>query len=182
MKLTIDPYQLIDKYYSKERQLKTILIAHSKSVAKKTLQIAELHPELNLDKVFLVEASLLHDIGIFMTNAPDILCFGNAPYIAHGYLGSDILKEEGLLKHALVCERHTGTGLSLKTIKEHNLPIPKRDMLPVTLEEQVICFADKFYSKSNILQEKSVKQARESLEKFGDGVVNQFDIWTKAFL
>jgi uncharacterized protein len=57
-----------------------------------------MHPEMNLDERFIQEAALLHDIGIFLTNAPKIHCFGDYPYICHGYLGAEILRKEGLDK------------------------------------------------------------------------------------
>ena len=135
---------IINKYYSEENELKHILLTHSRSVADKALQIAVKHPELHLDTGFLEEAALLHDIGIFMTDASGIQCFGTHPYICHGYLGSELLMKEGYPRHALVCERHTGAGMSLQSIIEQDLPIPHRDMVPVSMEEQVICFADKF--------------------------------------
>ena len=59
-------------------------------------------------------------------------------------------------RHALVCERHTGAGLSLKDIMDQKLPVPPREMLPVSMEEQVICFADKFFSKTHLDREKTV--------------------------
>ena len=136
---------IINKYYSEENELKHILLTHSRSVADKALQIAVKHPELHLDTGFLEEAALLHDIGIFMTDASGIQCFGTHPYICHGYLGSELLMKEGYPRHALVCERHTGAGMSLQSIIEQDLPIPHRDMVPVSMEEQVICFADKFF-------------------------------------
>lgn len=86
---------IIDKYYPEENELKRILLTHSRSVADKALWIADKHPELNLDKAFLEEAAMLHDIGIFLTDAPGIFCFGDKPYICHGYLGADLLREEG---------------------------------------------------------------------------------------
>ena len=132
---------IINKYYSEENELKHILLTHSRSVADKALQIAVKHPELHLDTGFLEEAALLHDIGIFMTDASGIQCFGTHPYICHGYLGSELLMKEGYPRHALVCERHTGAGMSLQSIIEQDLPIPHRDMVPVSMEEQVICFA-----------------------------------------
>ena len=133
---------IINKYYSEENELKHILLTHSRSVADKALQIAVKHPELHLDTGFLEEAALLHDIGIFMTDASVIQCFGTHPYICHGYLGSELLMKEGYPRHALVCERHTGAGMSLQSIIEQDLPIPHRDMVPVSMEEQDICFAD----------------------------------------
>ncbi len=176
------PYDIIYKYYPEENQLRNILLTHSELVARKALQVADKHPELALDRQFLEEASLLHDIGIFLCDAPSIQCFGTHPYICHGYLGAELMRQEGLERHALVCERHTGAGLTLTQIEAQNLPVPHRDMLPVTLEEQVICFADKFFSKTRLAEEKTVEQARRSLQKFGEEGVERFNRWCEIFL
>lgn len=55
-------------------------------------------------------------------------------------------------------------------------------MQPVSIEEQIICFADKFFSKTRLDSEKSVEQARRSLEKFGEEGVVKFDAWCERFL
>ena len=125
---------------------------------------------------------MLHDIGIYLTNAPSIFCHGKKPYICHGYLGADILRNEGLPKHALVCERHTGTGLSVEDIERQKLPLPLRDMIPISIEEQIICFADCFFSKSGDMTEKSVDKVRAQLSKFGTKTKDQFDYWCEIFL
>lgn len=174
--------ELIDKYYPQPDELRHILLAHSRSVAEKALWIADKHPELPLDKEFLYEAAMLHDIGIFLTDADTIHCFGTKPYICHGYLGADLLRAEGYPKHALVCERHTGAGLSLAAIIAQDLPVPHRDMVPVSLEEQVVCFADKFFSKTHLEREKSVEKARKSLSRYGQEGVRRFDGWCEQFL
>lgn len=173
---------LIDKYYPEENELKHILLNHSRSVADKALALARLHPELKLDLQFIEEAALLHDIGIFLTDADGIHCYGSHPYICHGYLGADLVRKEGYPRHALVCERHTGAGLSLKAIEERNLPIPHREMVPVSLEEQLICFADKFYSKTKLDKEKSLEKARKSIERHGEEGLERFDNWCRLFL
>ena len=80
--------QIIDKYYSDNAELKDILLRHSSAVARKALDIAKRHPELNLDLNFIEEAAMLHDIGVIKTDAPDIKCYGNEPYIRHGVLGA----------------------------------------------------------------------------------------------
>jgi len=176
------PTDIIDKYYPGNNDLRKILISHSVSVANKALDIARFHPELNLDEQFIYEAAILHDIGIFKTNSPDIYCFGEFPYICHGYLGSDILTAENLPFHALVCERHTGTGLSKEYIIKSNLPLPHRDMMPVSLEEQLICFADKFFSKTHPDKEKTIDKVRAHLAKYGADSLNKFDEWGEVFL
>ena len=173
---------LIDKYYPEENELKHILLTHSRSVADKALALARLHPELKLDLQFIEEAALLHDIGIFLTGADGIHCYGSHPYICHGYLGADLVRKDGFPRHALVCERHTGAGLSLKAIEERNLPIPHREMVPVSLEEQLICFADKFYSKTKLDKEKSLEKARKSIERHGEEGLERFDNWCRLFL
>ena len=159
-----------------------ILIAHSRSVTGKALSIARSHPELNCDLVFIEEAAMLHDIGIVFCNAPDIGCHGAFDYICHGYLGAELLQKEGLPRHALVCERHTGTGITLKMIEEKKLPLPHRDYVPVALEEQIICFADKFFSKTKPEKEKGITKIQESLKKHGEETVLHFNRWCKLFL
>ncbi|WP_300725036.1 HD domain-containing protein [uncultured Bacteroides sp.] len=178
----MDPFAIIDKYYQEENELKHILLVHSRSVADKALAMAKNHPELDLDLQFIEEAAMLHDIGIFLTDAPGIQCFGKEPYICHGYLGAELVRKEGYPRHALVCERHTGAGISLKNIDEQGLPVPRREMLPVSLEEQLICFADKFFSKTKLDVEKSVEKARKSVARFGEDGGRRFDCWCELFL
>ena len=178
----MNPLAIIEKYYPKDSEAYRILVTHSRSVADKALALARSHPEMRLDLTFIEEAAMLHDIGIFLCDAPDIDCHGKAPYICHGYLGADLIREEGYPRHALVCERHTGTGLSLAMIEAQGLPVPRRDMRPVSMEEQLICFADKFYSKTKLKKEKSADKIRQSLAKYGDESVGRFNEWCKLFL
>lgn len=174
--------EIIDKYYTKGTRLYDIYISHVTDVTNKALRVAQKHPELAIDVKFMEEACMLHDIGIFKTRAPHIACEGNMPYICHGYLGREILTAEGYPKHALVCERHTGTGLSLETIINRDLPIPRRDMRPKSLEEKIICFADKFYSKSQLGKEKPLKKIRQNLKDHDHHQVEIFDEWCELFL
>jgi len=174
---------LIDKYYSDDHKAREILIAHGIQVSNKALWIVQKNPHLKVNTEKLVRAAMLHDIGILFTNAPDIGCNGAHPYICHGYLGRELLEREGLKDIALIAERHTGTGLSMEDIKSKDLPIPHRDMLPVTIEEQIICFADKFYSKGkNSEQEIPLEKIRRKLAKHGPNQLERFDKWCEMFL
>lgn len=177
----LDPYQIIEKYYPKDTDIYFILKIHSEQVREKALEIADKHPDLKLDKQFLSEASLLHDIGIFLCNAPRIHCKGVHLYIEHGFLGAELLRKEGLPKHALVCERHTGTGLTKEMIIKNNLPLPHKDFFPQSLEEQVICYADKFFSKTKLSEPHKVEQIRKDLARFGAYQVATFDTWRNKF-
>ena len=178
----MDYQKIIDKYYPEENVLKRILLVHSRQVADRCLKIAKTHPELRLDEEFLEEAAMLHDIGIYRCDAPAIQCFGTEPYIRHGFIGGQILREEGWERHALVCERHTGTGLSREQIERQHLPLPLDGHYePEVLEEQVVCYADKFYSKTHPGTERTVMEAMRALEKFGWDGIKRFQKWVDLF-
>lgn len=177
----MDYQAIIQKYYPEDNELRHILLVHSRSVADKALAIADRHPELSLDKQFLEEAAMLHDIGIIRCNAPGIQCFGTELYICHGRIGAEMLRAEGFPRHARVCERHTGAGITRNQIIAQQLPLPAQDFLPETMEEKVICYADKFFSKTHLDKEKTVEQAIVSLSKFGEEGVERFREWVKMF-
>ena len=177
----MDYQSIIDEYYPSENELRRILMVHSRQVADRCLLIASKHPELRLDREFLEEAAMLHDIGIYRTNAPGIQCFGTEPYIRHGLIGGQILREKGWERHARVCERHTGTGLTAWDIEQQQLPLPHEDFMPEVLEEQVVCYADKFYSKTRPGSERTVVEAMRALEKFGWDGIRRFQKWVDLF-
>lgn len=178
--------KIILKYYKPGTKAYKFLVEHSRAVTAKALEVAErvkkLHPELNPDKKFIEEAAMLHDIGIFLTNAPEIGCYGREPYVKHGVLGAEILRREGFPKHALVCERHVGAGISKKYIEENNLPLPKKDFIPQTLEEKIICFADKFFSKDPRKKgEETPEEIKRELARFSKEEAERFEEWLKFF-
>jgi len=177
------PYQIIEKYYPKDSRAAEILVIHSEAVARKAAIIAgylNLSPELS---TFIQEASMLHDIGIIFTHAPDIGCHGEYPYICHGFKGHDLLVEEGLPHHALVCERHTGAGLTIKDIDNQHLPLPRRMMVPVSLPERIIAYSDKFFSKNpdRLQQERSFEEVLSSMRRFGPQKAAIVTEWHKEF-
>jgi uncharacterized protein len=163
----MNPEALIHKYYAGQPELEDILLRHSRQVADLALRICQAHPELDLDQEFIFEAAMLHDIGIIRCDAPGIKCFGTEPYLRHGQVGGEMLRQESLPRHARVAERHTGAGLP--------------SWLPETLEEQVICYADKFFSKSRIDHPKDYEGVIRSLSKFGAEGVERFRHWHEMF-
>ena len=166
--MKMDYQAILDKYYPDDNDLRRLLLKHSRQVADRALLIVhKQHKELPVDIQFLEEAAMLHDIGIFRCNAPSICCYGTEPYIKHGPIGGDILRNEGFPRHARVAERHTGTGLP--------------GFEPETLEEQIVCYADKFYSKSSPDHVRTVLETAQSLEKFGREGVEKFLLWAKKF-
>ena len=175
--------EIIDRYYPCENELKNVYMVHARAVADFALGLARKHPELELDEAFIYEAAMLHDIGIFLTDAPRIHCYGSEEYLCHGYLGAELLRSMGLERHARVCERHTGTGLTKDVIERNGWNLPVKDFVPETLEEQLICFADKFFSKTKFLHEpRTFEQVVESMRKISEDSVKKVEKWAEMFL
>jgi uncharacterized protein len=174
---------LFDKYYPVDSEARRYLYIHSLKVREVALRIASHKPHLKADIDIIRDASFLHDIGIFMTDAPGIGCYGSFPYVAHGYLGRELLEKEGFEKIALVCERHIGVGITRQEIIKKQMPLPHRDMVPVTIEEKIICYADKFFSKSeaHLTIPKSPEKIRKKLAKYGKSKVQRFNEMVDLF-
>ena len=185
----IDPDVIISHFYPEDTPLRRLLLRHSMQVRDKALAILAnpARPPLELDPELVSAGAMLHDVGILRCHAPSILCVGERPYIAHGVIGAEMLRDYGrmhgidLEPFARICERHTGTGISAREVREQGLPIPERDYLPETPEEKLICLADKFFSKSGDMKEKSAAAIRRSLEKFGTDTTERFDALLRLF-
>ena len=175
--------KIIAQFYPIDNELKDVFMIHAQKVTEMALEMAKKHPELNLDLQFIEEAAMLHDLGIFLTDAPRIHCYGKAQYLCHGYLGAEILRSMGYERHARVCERHTGTGLHKEQILANGWDIPATDLLPETLEEQLICFADKFFSKTKYLHTpRTLEQVIESMYKISEESAEKVREWAVMFM
>jgi len=176
---------IIAKFYERGSKAYEILVEHGRQVAQKALCAAENVAHVKPDVNFIENAAMLHDIGILLTESPGLGCHGKYPYICHGFLGRDLLDSIGLPEYGLICERHVGAGISLDDIKRFNLPLPERNMLPVSIEEQIICYADKFFSKNGNGRRKnganSIEQIIESLKPYGEDKAARFKSWAEMF-
>lgn len=170
----MDVNEILARHIAGNDALLATVTLHSGCVAGKALSCA-CRKGIDIDRNFVYEAAMLHDIGVVRCDAPSIFCHGSLPYICHGIAGRKILEGEGLHSHALVCERHTGSGLTVEDIVRQNLPLPHRDMLPISLEEKLICYADKFFSKSgNLTEEKDVNTVINLMKRHGQDTLERF--------
>ena len=177
----MDWQQIIDRHYPAGTPLRDIYLRHCTAVAAKAMAIATAL-NLPLDPEKVRAAAMLHDIGIFATHAPGIECHGTEPYIAHGIIGAQLLRSLGVDEEiAAVAERHTGAGLTAAEIAAQGLPLPHRDLCPRTLLERLVCYADKFFSKSGSMTEKTPEAARASLARFGADTLARFDALAAEF-
>jgi len=177
----IDTMGLLGKYF--EGKALDLIATHGKMVAGLAVEIGHAIELDDVEVSFIEEAAMLHDIGVCRINAPGIGMYGADPYITHGIHGRDILNAEGLPRHALVCERHIGVGLTVADILVQNLPLPCHDMTPLTVAEEIVCFADLFYSKdpNKLSCRKSPEKVRHKLSGFGDDKLQIFDKWLSRF-
>jgi len=178
------PTDILAEYYDRRSKAFSILVEHGKQVAEKALLAAEQVSHLKPDLDFIFKAAMLHDIGILETNSPGFGCRGKQPYICHGILGCKMLEKIGVPEYGLICERHVGVGISAEDVSQFNLPLPPRDMLPVTIEEQIICYADKFFSKNgngNKSKQKPVEKILDGLKRYGPDKVARFQSWVELF-
>ena len=163
----MDWQRIIDKYYPEGTRLRDIYMRHSRDVAELALEIAD-ECRLPLDHEQIRAAAMLHDIGIVLTDAPGIDCHGSAHYLQHGPLGAELLRREGAPEWAArVAERHTGAGIG--------------EMVPETQLERLICYADKFYSKSGSMERKSLAEVRRGMAKWGEENLHRFEKLKEEF-
>jgi uncharacterized protein (TIGR00295 family) len=123
------------KYGSNER-----VVTHCKTVtsASRVLADALQARKSTIDRAAVLSGALLHDIGRSRTQT-----------VEHGYVGAKILEDEGV--DAIVVEivrRHVGAGIAAEEASK--LGFPKGDYIPRTLEQKVVCFADKMVSSDRV--------------------------------
>lgn len=177
-----DYQAIIDKYYPESNpELRRIYLKHGSQVARLAMDINEAC-SLGLDPEEVKAAAMTHDIGIFATDAKGIHCYGKEPYLKHGIIGAELLRSEGAPEEwARVAERHTGSGITAEDVIMLDLPFPVADYCPLTLLEKLICYADKFYSKSGSMNLKSFDRARMSIAKHGSDALDRFDRLNRLF-
>jgi uncharacterized protein len=179
--MLLDTVSILKRYFSGDAL--EVVVTHGRMVTDLSVAVGRGLALPNAELCFVEEAAMLHDIGICRVEAAAIGLNGMHPYIMHGILGREILEREGLPRHALVCERHIGVGLTVADIINQKLPLPSRSMTPETLVEEIVCFADLFYSKrpGRLELRKSPDKVREKLSGFGVEKIQIFDRWMERF-
>lgn len=147
-----------------------IVWTHSNIVLKVTEKIVLnlKRKEIFVNEELLRQGTLVHDIGVYSCYDEELNNDSDAqPYIKHGILGYEILKKEGVSESvARFAMSHIGVGLTVAYIERDNLPLPKVDMIPISLEEEILCYADKFHSKHPSFS--TFEEQKKHLSKFSD--------------
>ena len=109
------------------------VIEHCKTVAKIALKIARRLKKkgFNVDLELVEIGALLHDIGRSKTHT-----------VHHAIVGAKIAKQRGLPEPIVkIIERHVGGGITAQEAEKLGWPV--KDYIPETLEEKIVCYADK---------------------------------------
>lgn len=169
-------FALLRKYASGEESF-AIVSRHGLEVLGKAIEVIgrkRLYERVDLDLV--VSGCILHDIG-----ALDFFDRRDMDgYIRHGILGAEILTREGREKEALIAKRHTGAGLTKEEIAQAGWLLPQEDLLPVSLEERIVCYADKFSSKRPDAHE-TIETIMKEFEGYGPGPLARFRALREEF-
>ncbi len=182
MMSVVDYFHIIHKYLPPESAVYQVYLPHVALVTAKALQIARRLGLTPAQQRFIEEAAMLHDIGIIKverySSSAEAL-----PYVCHAPQGRALLEQEGLPRHALVAERHIGVGLTQAEIVAQRLPLPLRDMLPETIEEKIICWADLFFSKTppDVWREKTFHEVQRHVTRYGPRQAQAFQEWAVLF-
>ncbi len=179
----INYFQIIQKYIPVHTESYQQYIIHVILVTVEALKIANNFNLTKEQKQFIVEASMLHDIGICRVDDYKDELGGDLPYICHITEGAKILREEGLYQHALVAERHTGVGIFKEEIIAKNLPLEVKDYVPTTIEEEIISFSDMFYKKSKdkVWYRQTDDEVRKEISQYGERHLAILDERMKKF-
>lgn len=160
-------YKLHRKYTSSKEDL-DLVWTHSLIVRDIALELVKNLKKNNIkiDKNLVEIGTLVHDIGCYDHYKDK----KNIPYILHGVKGYEVLKKEGFKEEICrMAKIHLGVGLVKENIVANNLPLEKQDYIPVTLEEELVAYADNFHSKAGP-RFLNFKEARERL----------VDLWTDS--
>ena len=147
----VEALELLNEYRVDQK-----IIEHSKVVYKKALELAEKiiqkgKTTVNMD--LISAGALLHDIGRYNENS-----------IRHGVIGGDLLRKLGYSPElARIIERHVLCGISKNFAK--NFDFPDREFIPETIEELIICYADKMVAGKNIVDLR--KRFSHWIKKYG---------------
>ncbi|TFH28640.1 MAG: HD domain-containing protein, partial [Promethearchaeota archaeon] len=110
------------------------IVNHQVAVMRKALDLAYNITKADVNIELVRIGALIHDIGRY-----------KAHDMSHGLEGGIFLRDQGYSEQlARIAETHSLAGLTAEEAVEFGLP--PRDYLPHSLEEKLVCLADKYYS------------------------------------
>lgn len=150
-----------------------------KEIALLILEDLEKKEQLVVDKNLVIAGALLHDIGVYICLEKYPLK-GDPPYIQHGIIGAAVLNELGFSETLCrFASHHTGVGITVEDIKTQKLPLPKKDFVPITAEEEIVAYADNFHGKDPKFC--TFEEAKAEFAKFNPENGEVMDVWKRKY-
>ncbi|HMF29919.1 MAG TPA: HDIG domain-containing protein [Candidatus Lokiarchaeia archaeon] len=107
------------------------IIAHVTEVSRQAIYFAKKVKKVPVNRDLVQIGALFHDIGRSRSHG-----------FQHGIEGGNILRERGYPEElARIAERHILGGFTAEEAAE--LGLPPKDFIPETIEEKIVCLADK---------------------------------------
>lgn len=136
---------------------------------------------IKADHQLIVIGSLIHDIGAYQCFDEDFNPDKKNPsYFYHGWVGERILKNlsfpADITRFTIT---HTSTGITKEDIKRENLNLDFQDYVPITIEEEIVNYADKFHTKSPEFV--TYDQAVTKLVRFDESRRSKMEILRKKY-
>ena len=123
------------------------VVAHCTVVSRTALALAE-RLKVAVDRELVRQGGLFHDIGRSRTHG-----------IEHAVAGVEIARGLGFGEALMnIIERHIGAGIT--AAEAARLGLPKKDYLPLTVEEKLVSYADNLTSGTRVMQ------FHEALDRF----------------
>jgi len=123
------------------------VIAHCRAVSQAAVVIVD-RMTMPVDRELVRQGGLLHDIGRSKTHG-----------IGHAIAGVEVARTLGLSDRIIcIIERHIGAGITAS--EAERLGLPKKDYLPLTMEEKIVSYAD------NLMSGVKEMPFSEALERF----------------
>lgn len=181
--LSIDYFRIIHQHIPPTSQTYPLYLIHCTLVAKLALSIAERLGLSTASQQFVEEAAMLHDIGIVETNTPVVFCTGSLPYLHHLTEGRKLLEAANLSRHGQVAQTHAGISLTAQRLIEVDIALPLAQFLPQSIEEEIISFADLFYSKdvATLWRKRDVAEVRQAVAAIAPDNLDRLDEWIVKF-
>ena len=130
------------------------VIRHVEAVSQLAVEIAQACRErgFKVDLELVEIGGLLHDLGRAKTHS-----------VHHAVIGAEIAESLGLPERVVsIIKRHVGGGITGREAKK--LGWPRDIYVPLTLEEKIICYADKLIEGSRRVPiEKTIEQLSKEL-------------------
>ncbi len=177
---TADQVKALHERFAPHPAALDLVWTHCEIVARIAEQVvARLHEPV--DGRLVRAGALLHDVGVHRLYEADGR-LDHRGYVRHGLLGEELLRGLGLPEILCrFCSHHTGVGITHEDVVRQGLPLPARDYLAETLEEEVVMYADSFHSKTSPPVFLTAATYATTISRFGADKAARFEAMVGRF-